>query len=270
MHPVLIEIGSFEYHTYGAALVVGFLAMLGWARLEARVRGLEPWFVTELGIVVLLGAVVGGRLYYVADHAPSFADAGWASLISWEGGMSSIGAGLGALLAGSALAFLRRQPIRVWLDAFAPGCALAQVIVRLGCFSAGCGWGKVTDLPWAVTFTHPQSLAPTDLPLHPTQLLLAGVGAVSLVVLLVARRSMLHSPGRLMGLFAVLYAGLRFPIEFLRGDVVTVSAWWSTTQIMLVGVFLFGFWLLTRSRHSRPPVPADSRLPERSHAVGAA
>ena len=262
MHPVLVEIGSFEYHTYGAALVCGFLAMLGWAHLEARRRGLEPWFVNELGIVVLLGAVVGGRLFYVVEHAPHFAAAPWGALMYWEGGMTSMGSGLGALLAGSLLAFFRRQPVRPWLDAFAPGCALAQVVVRLGCFSAGCGWGKVTDWPWAITFIHPQTLAPRYLPLHPTQILLAGVGAVSFLVLIGVRRRMLDSPGRLMGLFAMLYAGMRFPIEYLRGDVLRVSEWWSSTQILLVLVFLFGIWLVTRGHRFGPASLADSQRPE--------
>ena len=173
-----------------------------------------------------------------------------------------MGSGLGALLAGSSLALLRKQPVRNWLDAFAPRCALAQAIVRLGCFSAGCGWGKVTDWPWAITFTHTQTLAPRHLPLHPTQILLAGVGAVSFLVLIGARRRMLGSPGRLMGLFALLYAGMRFPIEYLRGDVLRVSEWWSTTQILLVLVFLFGIWLVTRGRRFGSASPADSQRPE--------
>ena len=132
----------------------------------------------------------------------------------------------------------------------------------VGCFSAGCGWGKVTDWPWAITFTHTQTLAPRHLPLHPTQILLAGVGAVSFLVLIGARRRMLGSPGRLMGLFALLYAGMRFPIEYLRGDVLRVSEWWSTTQILLVLVFLFGIWLVTRGRRFGSASPADSQRPE--------
>lgn len=100
----------------------------------------------------------------------------------WDGGLAF----QGGLLLGviTALIYIRRQGLPAWrtLDTLALGLPLGQAIGRLGCFMAGCCYGRPTDLPWGLTFTHPESLGPLGIKVHPTQiyesLLVLGVFAV--------------------------------------------------------------------------------------------
>ena len=99
--------------------------------------------------------------------------------------------------------------------------AVGQAIGRLGCFAAGCCYGKPTDLPWGVTFTNIYSArtvgTPLDHSLHPTQIyeslftLLIFFG-----LLLVAERKRFH--GQVVLTYVSVYAIARFAVEFVRGD----------------------------------------------------
>jgi phosphatidylglycerol:prolipoprotein diacylglycerol transferase len=109
-----------------------------------------------------------------------------------------------------------------WLrtfDVFAPGIAIGHGIGKIGCFAAGCCWGKECDLPWAVTFRNPDANALTGVPLrvalHPAQLY--EVGAEFLLFgFLYWRFGREHRPGAIIGLYLLLSSVLRFGIEFTR------------------------------------------------------
>src|SRR5207342_365658 len=66
-----------------------------------------------------------------------------------------------------AIAYTRAKHLPLWkvTDVFSPGIALGQSIGRLGCFAAGCCYGKPTSVPWAVTFTNPDAAANVGTPL---------------------------------------------------------------------------------------------------------
>ncbi len=102
------------------------------------------------------------------------------------------------------------------MDCFAPGIALGHAIGRIGCFAAGCCWGKECHLPWAVTF-HSQEAAqvPLNVPLHPTQLYETGANLI-LFGILYRLFNRTHRPGEVIGWYLVLYSIIRFIIEFFR------------------------------------------------------
>ena len=93
---------------------------------------------------------------------------------------------------------------------------------RLGCFAAGCCYGRPADVPWAVTFHDEYATrvvgTPLDTPLHPTQIYesLACLLIFGVLVAIAARGS--GSTGRSPSAYVVLYAVARFVIEFFRGD----------------------------------------------------
>ena len=131
----------------------------------------------------------------------------------------------GLILAVSvALWYIRRIGLPLWTtcDVFAPGIALGHVVGRLGCFFAGCCYGKPADLPWAVTFTDPFAGSnvgtPLNVPLHPTQLYEAGAEAAILALLLSTEARGRRFPGRTFWLYLLLYAISRYVIEIFRGD----------------------------------------------------
>ena len=162
----------------------------------------------------------------------------------WKGGLVFLGGAIVATFLGYLFLRKKSQPIWPWLDALAPGLALGQAIGRLGCVSAGCCYGKPCDLPWAITFSDVNSLAPLHTSLHPTQAYHSLAGLLSFIILLIFKKR-ITTPGKLMGTFLVLYSTFRFGIEFFRGDYRGDLGILSVTQILAAGIFVLGISILT-------------------------
>lgn len=248
MHPVLLEFGPITIYAYGVFVTAAFLAGMGWTIREARTRDLDPTLVPRIGLIAICSGLLGARLLYVLIAPNQFIENPLEVLQIWKGGLVFSG----GLIAGAAsvLWFMRNEPHRMeWLDSVAPALALGQAIGRIGCFMAGCYYGSRTLLPWAVTYTDPLSLAPLFRPLHPTQIYHSLAGLITFLILLLAKRT-LKSPGRLTGLFLVLFATFRIIIEFFRADYRGDLAFVSVTQIIAACAFLLGLFLLLR-KHAR-------------------
>src|SRR5687767_4820551 len=195
MHPILFElpwsIGSFGHitvYTYGVLLAAAYLLGLQLARIRARKRGLDQNRVLDLGIYIIISALVGAKLLLLVTDFRTFTDNPRELLSLARSGGVFYG---GLILAVSvALWYIRRIGLPLWTtcDVFAPGIALGHVVGRLGCLFAGCCYGKPTSVPWAITFTDPFAATnvgtPLNVPLHPTQVYEAGAEAVILLLLL--------------------------------------------------------------------------------------
>ena len=237
MHPSLLDLGPVSIHTYGVLLAAAYLTGLWFAARRARARGLDGDRVTDLGIYVIVSALVGAKLLLIVvefDHFRRDPSEIWTVLRS--GGVF-----YGGLLLAVAVAFwqIRRHRLPVWTtcDAFAPGIALGQAVGRIGCLMAGCCYGAPTDLPWGVTFTDPLAAsntgAPLDVSLHPTQLYESGAALAILGLLLLAERRGPSPPGRTFWTYLLLYPVARLGIELFRGDPRgTVFAILSTSQFV--------------------------------------
>lgn len=221
MFPELFRIGSFPINTYGVLLALAFLvALVVAARLAAR-DGLPRERIYDLGLWMLLAALVGSKVLMLWTE-PAYRDDPWQlfSLDFLRSGGVFYGGLIGAILTGYLLARYYRLPWWKTADAFAPGIALGQSIGRLGCFSAGCCWGKPTDLPWGVRFTELGNRitgVPIDEHLHPTQLYEAGATLLFFFFLLWLHRRKRFS-GQVILFYTVLYGAARFLIEFVRDD----------------------------------------------------
>lgn len=247
MHPILINIGPVTIYSYGFFIALAFIVGLLWARHEARTRGLDPRLIADAGFYIILAAIVGSRLLYVLLNPSYFLSNPLEILFFWKGGLVFLG---GVILAAVTLLwFFYRQGLSIWpwLDCLAPGIALGQAIGRIGCFLAGCCYGKATSVPWAVTFTNEHSLAPLNVPLHPTQIYHALAGLITFVLLLAFKR-VFKGEGQIMGLFLVLYSLFRFNIEFFRGDYRGELGFLSVTQIIAIIVFIMGLCIITKRR----------------------
>jgi phosphatidylglycerol:prolipoprotein diacylglycerol transferase len=155
--------------THGLAIAAGVAAG---AALAAR-RARDPLLVIATGAVVAVLALFGARALFVALHG------GGAGL--WSGGLASTGGVLAGLAGTWTIARVVRRPPVELLDALAPAGLLALAIGRVGCFLAGCCYGRPTSLPWAVVF--PEVGPPAR---HPLQLYSAAAD-LALVALLPAR-----------------------------------------------------------------------------------
>lgn len=217
MHPVFIRIGPLTIHTYGVLIAIGFLAGIALAVRQAKKQGVSSEKIIDIGFYVLLSAIVGSRLFFIAINSAYYLKHPLDIFKLWEGGLVFYG---GLILAVPvALWYLKKHSLDIWriADIFAPSLAIGHAIGRLGCFFAGCCYGKAADLPWAVTFRDPECLATTGIPLHPTQLYESMGELINFLVLIMLRRRQSFK-GQLFWTYIVLYSVLRFAVEFFRGD----------------------------------------------------
>jgi phosphatidylglycerol---prolipoprotein diacylglyceryl transferase len=217
MFPVLLKIGSLSIFTYGFFIAVGFLAGIFLAVKEAKRLGEDHEKIMDLCFYVLIAAILGSRLFYVATSPEMFLKNPVEILKIWNGGLVFYGGFIAALITG--VVYLKVKNIPLWktADIMAPSLALAHFFGRIGCFFAGCCYGKYCDLPWAVTFRHPDSLAPTGIPLHPTQLYEALNNLMIFSLLWLFRKRKKHE-GQIFWIYVLLYGITRSVIETFRAD----------------------------------------------------
>jgi len=217
MYPLLFRLGDFSLHTYGVLLAAAFLLAIWVALREARRQGMDTQQVMDLFFYVLIAALIGSRVFYVLTNWHEFRDHPIDVVRFWKGGLVFYGGFLCAVVVGTYYVRKHNLNFPQLADLVAPSIALGQAIGRLGCFSAGCCFGKPTDLPWACVFTSPESLAPLGIPLHPTQLYESAATFVIFLALLRMRRREKFQ-GKLIWYYVLFYAGVRFFLEFLRAD----------------------------------------------------
>ena len=265
MHPILFEFGGFTIYSYGVLLAAAYLLGLQFALIRARLRGLDRERVMDLGIWIIISALVGAKLLLlVVDYRPFLANPRTIVDLLRSGGVF-----YGGLIAAVtvALAYIWRHRMPMWTttDVFAPGIALGHVVGRLGCLLAGCCFGRPTSVPWAISFHDPNAFATSGTPLgvslHPTQLYEAGAEALILVFLLAFERRGRPFPGRTFWSYMLLYGVSRFIIEFYRGDPRgTVFDALSTSQfVSVILVPLSVVMLVLLSRRDDPSTSAAAQ-----------
>jgi phosphatidylglycerol---prolipoprotein diacylglyceryl transferase len=222
MFPRLLELGPITLYSYGLLLALAYLAGLRLAIVRARARGLDGDRVMDLGIWIIVSALVGAKLLLLYTDWQVFSTHPRQLLsLAQSGGVFYGGLILAVVVA---LWYIRRHKMPMWTttDVFAPGIALGHVIGRLGCFLAGCCYGKETTVPWAVVFTDPFAAANAGTPLgthlHPTQLYESVAEGLILIGLLVFEKKGRAFPGRTFWGYMLAYGITRFVIEFYRGD----------------------------------------------------
>jgi phosphatidylglycerol---prolipoprotein diacylglyceryl transferase len=241
MYPVLFEYGLLKIFTYGFFLALAFLGAIYVAAREARRLGLPVGKFYDLCFYAVVAALVGSRLLYVLLDLGQFLAQPLKIFAIWEGGLVFHG---GVILAFAvAFYYIRRHhlPWRVTLDALALGMPVGQFFGRIGCFMAGCCYGTSSHLPWAVTFTNPQSLCPLREPLHPAQLYeaLLALGVFGLLYRLRTRKSF---DGQMLLAYFALAGLVRFVVEFFRNPVdyrgPLYWGWMPLTQLVALGLAL--------------------------------
>jgi phosphatidylglycerol:prolipoprotein diacylglycerol transferase len=141
------------------------------------------------------------------------------------------------------------MPVFDTMDVFAPGVAIGQAVGRLGCFAAGCCWGRECDLPWGVRFRSDFAApVPLDKTLHPVQLYESAANFLIFAVLL-RMCSKEHRPGQVIGWYLVLYSTARFIVEFFRVHEQSLVGPFSLTQWIALGLLALGVGILLHVSH---------------------
>ena len=268
VRPILFHL-PFGLPLYGYGTML-FASVVVGRRLALRLAeraGMDATVMDRCCLWTLAGAFVGARLLYVVTNLDQFhrlADV----FQFWSGGMVAYGGFLGGFLV--TVVWCRIYGVRLiaWADCATPSLCVGLLLTRVGCFLAGCDFGRPWDGPWAVRFPsgspafEQQTLAgllplgaTQSLPVHPTQLYesLSGLVLLLLVTAVHRRRTFRGQP---FVAFVLGYAVLRYLIEIVRADANRGGVGpFSTSQIIAVATFLAAAVLASALRRVRPRLP---------------
>lgn len=217
MYPVLVKIFGIPIYTYGLLVALGFFTGIILIKHEAIRVGEDPETLMELSFYSILSAIVGSRIFYIFTDLGPFIRDPVEIIRLWNGGLVFYGGFIAVFIVGVIFIRINKMKFLKTLDIASPAVALGHGIGRLGCFSAGCCYGRECHLPWAVTFTHENALAPLHIPLHPTQLYESFSNFMLFAILFFLRKKT-RFDGQLFCIYMILYAGVRMVNEYFRGD----------------------------------------------------
>lgn len=264
MHPILFQSGFVTIYTYGVLVALGVLIGVWLAANDAPRLGLPPVKIWNLCIYGILVALVASKLwlvlsdwsYYAANPHELF------SAATLESGGTFYGGFIGGIL--WTFFYTRREnlPLLQTFDVCAAPLALGHAIGRVGCFMAGCCFGKPTSLPWGVTFTSAVAArlsgTPLNTPLHPTQLYEAAAEFANFLFLYFVGRRW-RTPGESIGAYLILYGTERGLFEFLRADPGRTPLFHDAVSLMqLVSLAMICAGLVLWSRGLRQPKPTPA------------
>lgn len=274
--PLVVQLGPFSLRWYGLLIAAAVLVGLSLAMRLARRRGIDPNLIADLLPLLVLGAVVGARTYYVLLEWRQYQGRWGEMLAVWNGGIAIHGALIGGTLALLLFCRWRRQPFWPLLDVLVPAVALGQAIGRWGNFFNSEAFGLPTDLPWKLTipFEHRPAEFLQQSTFHPTFLYESvwnlGVCALLLVLFRQASRGRIQLPaGALSCVYLMVYSTGRVWIEGLRLDPLCLFAappfcagglrMAQLMSLLLIGIGALGLWWLLVRQHPLPDPTSGRR-----------
>ena len=211
MHPILFSIGSLHFPTYGAMLVLAILAAICAILRLGRREGLDSALLLDFSTWLLLVGLLGAKvLMVIADWSYYRQNPG--EIFSRSTFLAG-GAFYGGFIAAALFAtwYIRVNHLAFWkvVDVYAPAVSLGLGLGRIGCFAAGCDYGKPTTSALGVIFTspiaHEVSGVPLGIPLYPTQPMMC-LGSLAIFAILIWRYSKKTRDGEIFVLYLALYA----------------------------------------------------------------
>lgn len=240
MYNDLFSIGPFTVHSYGLMIAIGVLAALFIAEARAKKRDINADVLYPLTLICVVFGFASAKVLFCIVEWRSFLQNPLRLLTG--SGFVVYGGIIGGVLA--ALMYCRLKKLNFWdyFDIVLPSVAVAQGFGRIGCFMAGCCYGRETDSFVGIMFTH-SDYAPNGVKLIPTQLFsAAGMFLIAGLLFWYAKKE--RRKGQTGALYLILYSIGRFTIEFFRNDYRGTVGFLSTSQfislfILVTGVLLF-------------------------------
>lgn len=240
----LFSIGPFTVHGYGLMIGIGVLCCIYMGMRRAGKYGMREEAVIDIALFGLLAGFLGAKLLYIIVEFETFLRDPM-SVIGSEGFVV-----YGGISAGVVAAILycrvKKYAFLEYFDLLSPCIALAQGFGRIGCFMAGCCYGRETDSFLGVMFP-PESLAPSGVKLLPTQLF-SSAGDFVIMGILIWHYGHRKHTGDTGYLYMLLYGVGRFFIEFLRNDERGNVGSLSTSQFISLFIVTAALILLSLNR----------------------
>ena len=274
--PEGFSVGPLFIHFYGVLIMFGVIAAVWLSSQEAKRIGQDPEIVWDCVLWLLVGGIMGARIWHILTPPPSMVQQGITTLyylthpldaISiWKGGLGIPGAVMGGVLALYIYTKSKKLRFGTWLDIVTPGLALAQAIGRWGNFVNQELYGSPTNLPWGI-YIEPAYRLPEygqyayyqPLFLYESLFNLANMG---FLLWLTRRFKTAMKPGDLFLVYLVTYPVGRFFLEFLRLDASQVAGINANQTLMAIIAICSSATLIWRHRHS---IHMGHRIPKETN-----
>ncbi len=248
MIPIIAHIyGPFALHGYGLGVAIGLLLFYSLLQRDPKCSNLiTPDQLANLLMIGIIAGIIGGRTLFVLSNPESMTLHEMFRV--WEGGLSFLGALIAILVSTPIYLKKIKVPLLPMIDIAAVYVPLLYACARIGCFLAGCCYGLPSNLPWAITYTHPASRAPLCMSLHPTQLY-SVLFSLGIFIILQMLKKRLTRPGQLLSTYLILASIERFSIDFLRNDRIFIpteggNALFSIDQWVAIFILITGLIML--------------------------
>ena len=237
--PIIFSIGHFMVRWY-SLIVTGAIIVGVWITWrEAKRKGLAEQYFGDAVIWVIVGGLIGARLFHVIDHWPDeFASNPVRVLYIWEGGLAIWGAVIGGGVALALFAWRYHLPFGRLVDTATPGLVLGQALGRFACIITGDAMGRATTGPFGFAYTSPNAMVPqlgvyyTPTPVYE---IIMNLGIFAIVWRL--RKKNLPD-GALFLIYLVLYSAGRFIITFWSSYLIVAFGLNQAQIISLVGLIV--------------------------------
>ena len=237
--PVILQVGHFELRWYGLAIMLAVAVAVLITAHRSKQKGIAREEIYSLALWVVLGGLLGARLFHVIDQWEYYAGNPLQIFAVWQGGLAIWGALAGGFVAAVIFARLKQMPFGRLADTLVPGLLVAQIIGRFACIIDGDAVGAATNLPWAFTYINPNAMVPPDLlgvPVHPYPVYDQLWNLLGLAIALKLRRR-LKTDGLLFLSYLSIYAVGRFILTFVRQE----KVWFwglQEAQVVAIGILI--------------------------------
>lgn len=244
--PVLLHLGPVEIRYYGVFFALGLFLAYQVIRKCVQIKKLSLETLDTLAVYLIIGLIVGARLGHIVFYELDYYLANPEQILAvWKGGLASHGAAIGLLLS-YGIFLWRHKKVKIfdYADLIVIGAGIPVSLIRLGNFFNSELYGRVTDVPWAVTFSRVDELTR-----HPSQLYEFGYGALLFFIMITVwnRYYKKAKTGFFVGLFFALYFAMRFTVEFFKEFPLHEGFFNLTTgQMLSIPFFLVGLFLVFR------------------------
>lgn len=284
MHPVLFTIGPIVAYSYGFMIGLGALLAIFVSEWRAKRRGLDGELVFSAAVWGLFAGLLGAKLTFIVSNIKLlFSDPDY---VLGTDGFTVYGGVILGILVGGLVVRRKKVDVPVYLDLVIPQIALAQGFGRIGCFLAGCCYGRPTDSIFGVTFPT-EAIAPHGIKLLPTQLFSAagdflifailillsnyatdylkvrkGEGSAALLDKEPGAKKSFFQPLSMSGMYLILYGIGRFAIEFLRADPRRTALGLTSNQYVSIVFLIVGICLIFYAKKRAGRMEQTTGTPE--------
>ncbi len=231
---------------YGLFFYLGIALAAGSGMLLCRRKGTPRFDLIGSAVYTLIGAFLGAKLLFICVSAREIVALKLSFIDIWRGGFVFYGGLLGGILGMWGYAKQFKYSMRELAETYAAVLPLGHALGRVGCFFAGCCYGIPHSGILGYTYTETLASTPIGVPLLPVQLIESAFLLILFFLLLLIYLKTGAGLGYTVPTYLLLYAPLRFVLEFFRGDRERGVLLLSTSQWISLGIAATGLVLLGR------------------------